>query len=100
MNTHQIKKVTIIAESILEPRIIDDIKKLGAKGYTLTEVRGEGTKGRHASDWVGNSVKIETLVTDSVADAILQHMAEQYFEYYALVAFVENVTVVRQEKFS
>lgn len=100
MNTHAIKKVTIIAESVLELKIIDDIKRLGAKGYTLIEVRGEGTKGRHASDWAGNSVKIETLVTDAVAEAILQRMADEYFEYYAIVAFAENVTVVRQEKFS
>ncbi len=99
MQTTPIKLVTIIAEGVLEERIITDIKRLGARGYTLSDVRGHGTRGISASFWDGAQIKIETLVPPQVADHILEHLAKTYFTDYAVVAYVENVDVVRGEKY-
>ena len=52
-----------------------------------------------ASGWEGKNIKIETLVNAEVADHILAHLAENYFLHYAVVAFVENVVVVRGDKY-
>jgi nitrogen regulatory protein P-II 2 len=100
MKTVQMRLVTIIAEHVLRDRIVDEIRRLGAHGYTLTEVRGEGTRGIHASEWQGGNAKIEALVAPEVAERILEHMAGSYFRDYAVVAYVTTVEVVRGEKFA
>ncbi|MCG8353820.1 MAG: transcriptional regulator [Chloroflexales bacterium] len=99
MVTTTIKLVTIITEGILEGRIIDAITRLGAKGYTLSEVRGHGTSGISGNQWYGPQVRIETLVGPEVADRILHHLQDHYFTDYSMAAYVETVEVVRSEKY-
>lgn len=100
MRTVPLKRVTIIAEAVLEERLLDDLRELGARGYTITEARGEGTRGVRASEWEGKSVKIETLVSPEVADRLLERLAERYFEHYAVVGYLETVEVVRGSRFA
>ncbi|MDT7920464.1 MAG: transcriptional regulator [Meiothermus sp.] len=95
-----LKLVTIIAEGFLEEKLIRDIKKLGAKGYTITSARGEGSRGVRASEWEGSNIRLETIVSPTVAEKILSHLAEVYFANYAVIAFVENVEVVRGDKYT
>lgn len=99
MNTVALKRVTIIAEHLLEGRLLRDLRELGAKGYTVAEVRGEGSRGVRASEWEGKNVKIETLVSEPVAEAILTRVARVYFPHYAVVAYVETVEVIRGDKY-
>jgi nitrogen regulatory protein P-II 2 len=99
MNTFPLKSVTIIAEAVLQDRLVRQIKELGATGYTLTEVRGEGSRGVRASEWEGKNIKVQTLVSPEVADRILALLADEYFPHYAVVAYVENVEVVRGDKY-
>lgn len=99
MKTVSVKLVTVIAEAILEDQLLRDLKNLGVKGYTLSEVRGEGSRGIRASEWEGKNLKIEVLVSPEVADAIIDHVAEHYFPLFAVVAYVQDVNVVRGEKF-
>ena len=63
------KLITIITERLLRHEITDMIKLKGATGYTRSEVEGEGSRGIRASDFEGRNVKIETIVSESVADA-------------------------------
>jgi nitrogen regulatory protein P-II 2 len=99
MNTTHLKKVTIIAEAVLEDRLIREVRELGSRGYTLTEVRGEGSRGVRASEWEGKNVQLELLVSAAVADRLLEHLAAHYFEHYAVVAYVVDVEVVRGERY-
>jgi nitrogen regulatory protein PII len=94
-----LKLVTIVAEAVLEERLARALLSLGAKGYTLSEVRGRGARGVRAGEPDVN-VKIEAVVTPEVADRILAHLAERYFADYAVIAYVETVTVVRGEKYA
>jgi nitrogen regulatory protein P-II 2 len=91
--------VTIIAEAAVESRLIQDVKRLGAKGYSVGHVRGEGTTGRHLQDLNGPSVRLETIVTEDVADVILAHLAAEYFGRFAVVAWVTPARVLRAERF-
>jgi nitrogen regulatory protein P-II 2 len=93
-------KATIVTESILKDEIVTLIRRHGATGHTLTKVEGEGSRGVRASDWEGRNVKIETLVTPEVADAILEELNSQYFEDYAVVAWLSEVNVLRGDKFT
>ena len=99
MKTVALRKVTIVAEALLESRLLGDVRDCGARGFTLTEARGEGSRGVRASEWEGRNVRIETLVSPEVADRILAHVAEVYFPHFAVVAWVEHVEVVRGEKY-
>lgn len=99
MATISLKLVTIVTERILKDRLLSEIKTLGAKGYTLTKVMGEGSRGIRASQWEGQNVKIETLVGQAVAEAIVDHVAEHYFEHYAVIVYAQDVSVVRGDKY-
>ncbi len=99
MQTTPMKLVTIIAEAVLEERMIRDLRRLGAKGYTIGTVRGEGTRGVHASDWAGQNLRIEVLVPPEAAERILNHIAKTYFSNYAVIAYMADVAVVRPEKY-
>ncbi len=100
MQTMPMKLVTIIAEDELEPRLTDDVKKLGAHGYSVGKVRGEGMHGARLSEWEGENIRIETIVPDTVADQIMAHLAERYFPHFAVVAYISNIEVLRGGKFA
>lgn len=95
----RLKLVTIVAEAVLEHRLVEEIKRLGAKGYTLVDARGEGSRGLRTMDWEGKNIRLEAIVSEEVALNILKRLQEAYFPYYAVVAFVENVEVVRGDKY-
>lgn len=99
MKTTPLKLVTVIAEAVLEDHLLRELRELGARGYSRSEVSGEGTRGVHASEWEGRNVKVELLVGPEVADRILEHVAAKYFQLYAVVAYVQDVHVVRGEKY-
>lgn len=93
------KLITIIAERLLRHEITDMLKAKGATGFTRSEVEGEGSRGIRASDFEGRNVKIETIVSEPVADAIMQEVSENYFENYAVIAYVRDVEVARGDKY-
>jgi nitrogen regulatory protein P-II 2 len=99
MNTVTLKRVTIIAEALLEARLLADLERLGSKGFTIVEARGRGSRGVRASEWEGQNLKLETIVSPEVADRIMTRMVESYFPNYAVIAYLENVEVVRGEKY-
>jgi nitrogen regulatory protein P-II 2 len=99
MQTVRLKLLTIIAEAILEPQLVQDVLRLGATGYSIGQVRGEGSRGVRASEWEGSNVRLEVIVPEAAAEAILVHVAERYFEHYAVIVWTMNVDVVRGEKY-
>ena len=95
----ELNLVTIITERIFRDDIVEEIKSLGATGYTLSDTTGAGSKGVRASDWEGKNVKIEVLVNQEVSDKIINAVAEKYFEDYSVIAYVHPVQVVRGDKY-
>lgn len=98
METQERILVTIVAERILRDRLVERIRELGSRGFTLTDVTGEGSRGVHAHEWEGPSVKIETLVPPEIAERIVAAVA-RYFEHHAVIVFTSTVQVVRRQKF-
>lgn len=92
--------VTIVAERLLKKRVLEGIRSVGARGWTLTDVTGEGDHRISAHEWEGPSVKVETLVTEEVAGKILRLVAGRYFEHHAVVVFTSTVRVIREGKFT
>ncbi|MCS7078753.1 MAG: transcriptional regulator [Chloracidobacterium sp.] len=100
MKTSEMKLVVIIAEDELEPRLTKEIMALGARGYTASRVRGEGWHGPRKSEWEGENVRIETIVPESVAESIVTHVAERYMPHFAVVVYIQTVSILRVEKFT
>ena len=92
--------ITIVSERILRDEILSLVKELGAKGYTLTDVTGEGSRGIRASDWEGKNVKIEMVVNKEVGNSIIEAVSERYFEHYAVIVYAQTVQVVRGDKYT
>jgi len=95
----ELNLVTIITERIFRDDIVEQILSLGAKGYTLSDTTGAGTRGVRASDWGGKNVKIEVVVNQEIAVKIIKAIAEKYFEDYSVIAYVHPVQVVRGDKY-
>jgi nitrogen regulatory protein P-II 2 len=99
MNTAERQLITIVAEAVVEQKLIDDIKKCGAKGYSASHVRGEGVTGKNTLDLNGPSIRLESVVTEKVATAILEMLAEKYFDKYAVIAWITPARVARPDRF-
>ncbi|WP_129677128.1 transcriptional regulator [Candidatus Chloroploca sp. Khr17] len=91
--------VTIIAEGVLRERLLGELAQLGARGYTVGEVTGQGTSGVSANFWAGHQVRIEVLAMPAVADLIMDHLQAHYFDTYSVVAYLSEVRVARAEKY-
>ena len=91
--------VTIVAESILESRLIDDLAKAGALGWTITLARGQGPRERRVSEIEGGNVRVETLVSAEVAERIWELLSTDYFTDYAMAAWTHEVHVARPDRY-
>jgi nitrogen regulatory protein PII len=99
MNVKEMKLVTIVAESVLADKLTASVKLLGATGHTITDAKGEGSRGMRTGEIPGSNVRIETLVDQTIAARILDDLAAHYFPHYAIAAWVTDVHVVRAEKY-
>ena len=99
MQTVTLRLVTIVTERSLRDRIIDAIHDLGASGHTLSDIHGEGSRGIRVARG-GPSVKIETIVTEAVAERIATHVEARYFAHYSVILYLQNVEVLRGSKYA
>ena len=95
-----VRRVTIIADSLLETVITTQLGRLGAKGYTIMDCRGCGEH-QIVQDLftISSRIRIETIVQPAVAEAIMQLVESPQFAQRALTACVETVQVSPQDKF-
>jgi hypothetical protein len=91
--------VTIVAESILEARLVDDLAKAGALGWTITPARGQGPRERRVNEIEGGNVRVETLVSVEVAERIWERLSADYFADYAMAAWTHEVRVARPDRY-
>jgi nitrogen regulatory protein P-II 2 len=99
MKTIPLCLLTVVAESILKDRLIQDVRNAGARGYTITDAEGEGHRQRRVSEILGSNIRLETIVSREVADRLLESISAEYFPHYAVVAFLSEVTVIRGDKY-
>ena len=99
MKNQVLKLLTIIVDEALKSTIEEEITLLGAKGYTLTHVEGKGTSGERNNAWVGENIKIETIVAEEISVKILDLLSDKYFGKYAIIAYCTDVNVMRVDHF-
>lgn len=99
MHTVDLKLVTVVTERLLRDRVLDDLRACGAKGFTISNATGEGSRGVRASEWEGQNLRIEAVVSHDVAKRIVERIADDFFENYAVIVFLHDVQVVRGDKY-
>ncbi len=84
--------VTIICEAVLQDRLVQLLKTLGASGYTIIPARGIGSQGKRMGDVPGynTNIEVKTIVTSEVSDQLLEQL-KQFQGNHALIAFRQNV---------
>ena len=93
------KLVTIICEPVLSSRILNITRDLGATGFTVTEVRGEGSGTKSSGEIPDLKSKIEIVAEPKLALKIMKALADQYFVNYSLIIYSSDISVLRPEKF-
>lgn len=91
--------VTIVAESVLQDRLLAAVMEAGATGYTISPAAGVGSRGLRATTLGGENLRIEALLPDPAADALMGALARDWFPHYAVVAWVTAVEVLRGAKY-
>lgn len=98
-------KIVIVTERIIVDEVTTLIEQCGASGYTLSPAGGKGSRGirsseRQALNDVEANIKIEAVVTDrKIAEDIAKQVAEEYLSNYSGIIFLEDVKIIRPEKF-
>ncbi|QIT54723.1 transcriptional regulator [Aquisalimonas sp. 2447] len=94
------KLLTVITEQALERQLVRCAMEAGARGYTITEARGQGERGLRSADFeTGGNIRLEVICEEAVARQISTRLHRDYFEDFAMVLYLEDVEVLRPEKF-
>lgn len=97
---HDVQCFVIVAESLLEARLLDGLARCGARGWTVTAARGQGPRNRRVSEIEGGNIRVETLVSEDTAERVWEMLVQDYFPNYAVAAWTSTVTVARQERYT
>lgn len=92
--------LTVITEAVVEQSLLRDLEKIGVRGYTVSDARGRGARGVRDAAWdeVSN-IRIEIICQRSLAESVLEHIQLRYYANYAMVAFLQDVEILRPDKF-
>jgi hypothetical protein len=92
--------LTIVTEAVVEQTLLRDFDRLGVRGYTVSDARGKGSRGVRDAAWnEAANIRIEVICAEEQAEILLRHLQERYYADYAMVAFLQDIKVLRPEKF-
>lgn len=84
--------LTIITEGVLEDSIIDDFKRLGVPGYTISDARGLGTHGRRSGNWRKEcNIRIDVIGDSDQCARIIARLKDAYDRDYGLLMYSHPV---------
>ena len=94
------KLVTIVCEAYAKEAVTKLLRDVGAHGYTLFPVEGDGSRGKRPADIPEfANIQIEIIVQTEVAGKLLQKLGQDLFPRFGMIAFESDVRVLRPEKF-
>ncbi len=94
------KLVTIVCEAYAKEAVTKLLHEVGAHGYTLFPVEGDGSRGKRPADIPEfANIQVEVIVQTEVAGKLLQRLGQDLFPRYGMIAFESEVRVLRPGKF-
>jgi len=104
MTTHRRCQLTIIAEYVLESRLVAVVAHHGAHGYTVHEVRGgsfsaEGERQRDGAGETLRTIEMKVICDRPVAEAISAQVIEDFGRNFSVRLMLSDVEVFRPGKY-
>ncbi|MCU0775431.1 MAG: transcriptional regulator [Ideonella sp.] len=100
LKKHPKTMLLVVAEAVLEAALLRDARQLGAQGWTVAEVRSASLEGEREGAWEADrTVEIRLICDPAVADAIAEHVLQQYVPYYSIAMVFTQAEVLRPERF-
>ena len=100
MNLHPMKLVTIVCEAHARDAVTKLLREVGAHGYTLFAVEGDGSRGERPADIPEfANIQIEVILPPDVSSKLLERLGAEFFSRFGMVAFESDVRVLRKDKF-
>jgi hypothetical protein len=91
-----LKVVVLICEEALESLVCVDILAAGAKGYTVSTVRGRGNRGVRDAGWLlSSNARFEIMCTEEVALRLIAVVEHKYAQHYGLIVYMHDVLASR-----
>jgi hypothetical protein len=89
---YDLKVVVLICEEALENLVCVDILAAGAKGYTVSTVRGRGNRGVRDAGWLlSSNVRFEIMCSEDAALRFIDVVEQKYARHYGLVIYMHDV---------
>lgn len=94
------KLVTVVCETLAREHLTRLLVEVGAHGYTLFPVEGEGSHGRRPGDIAefGN-IQVQVVVPPAVAGQVMARLQTEFFPRFAMIAYESDIQVLRPGKF-
>jgi len=105
MEHYKASKVVIITEKMILEKVARLIEEAGGRGYTVTPAGGKGSRGVRSTGRAAvidefSNVKIEVITgSKDAANRIADDVAEQFFDHYSGITYLEEVEILRPHKF-
>lgn len=100
MTTHPMKLVTIVCEAYAKESVTRLLREVGAQGYTLFPVEGDGSRGKRPADILEfANIQVEVLVPPATSERLLEALGRDLFPRFGMIAFESDVRVLRPHKF-
>lgn len=97
---HAKTQLVIVAEAVLERSLIRDAQQFGARGWTVTEVRGAWHEGARDGAWEADrTIELKIICDEAVADAIANHVLASYATNYSVAMSFSPVQVLRPDRY-
>jgi nitrogen regulatory protein PII len=101
MKLYEMKLLTAICEIYATKKVIDIFERHKVRGYTITEVSGNGEAGLRG---VGlpeeKNMKIETIVRNETAEKIIEEITLTLLQDHIIIIYLTDTKIIRTEKFT
>lgn len=100
MSTHRRCQLTVIAEYVLEEKLIALAGRAGAHGYTVHEVRGgsfsaDGERRREGAGDTDRTIEMKVICERAVAGELAQQILDRFSGNFSVRVLLAEVEVFR-----
>jgi nitrogen regulatory protein P-II 2 len=104
VTTHRRCQLTVIAEYVLEEKLIVLAGQLGVHGYTVHEVRGgsfaaDGERRREGAGETDRTIEIKMICERAVAENVAQQVLRQFAGNFSVRVLLSEVEIFRPGKY-
>jgi nitrogen regulatory protein P-II 2 len=92
--------LVIVAEAALEETLVRDLRRHGAMGWTVSDVRGGGRERVREGAWEADrTIELKVICDAAVAESVAAHVLATHAPHYGVAMYFSEVSVLRPDKY-